>query len=101
LPGCSSAPDASAVAAAAARLGRHATDVGRRYLDSHPAEADLELLTALVAARLELTRGSLPERMSRAVSEDFRCGRAVSIDGWSLSRTEVRICAIAHLARAA
>jgi hypothetical protein len=33
-----------------------------------------------------------------AASEDFRCGRVVTVDGWLLSRTEARICAIAYLA---
>jgi hypothetical protein len=40
----------------------------------------------------------LPRELSCAVQEDFARGDLVNLDGWLLSRTELRLCAVAHLA---
>ena len=104
LLGATAAPDrswpkgAATVAETAARLGADAAEVGRRYLESNGSEANCELLADLVAANLDRDAGEAPEQMAMAASEDFRCGRVVTVDGWLLSRTEARICAIAYLA---
>jgi hypothetical protein len=104
LLGATAAPDrswpkgAATVAETAARLGADAAEVGRRYLESNGSEANCELLADLVAANLDRHAGEVPEQMAMAASEDFRCGRVVTVDGWLLSRTEARICAIAYLA---
>jgi hypothetical protein len=102
--GATAAPDRSwpkdtvAVAATASRLGADAAEVGRLYLEQHGAEADLTLLADLVSTNLDPAAGDVAEQMSRAVSEDFRRGTTITVDGWLLSRTEARICAIAYLA---
>jgi hypothetical protein len=102
--GATAAPDpswprnASAVVETAARLGSDAAEVGRRYLESNAGEASCQLLADLVAANLDPTAGDVAEQMAMAASEDFRRGRTVTVDGWLLSRTEARICAIAYLA---
>jgi hypothetical protein len=97
-PDRSWAKDAAAVGETAARLGADAAEVGRRYLESNDGEADRELLADLLAANLDRDAGEVPEQMAAAAREDFRCGRTVTVDGWLLSRTEARICAIAYLA---
>jgi hypothetical protein len=95
----------------AARLGRlfsnreSARVIGRRYLALRPEEANLNRLTALICrtpenrARLahassEQLRGFLSEQQRI----DFEHGRTVNIEGWVLSETETRLCAIAAIA---
>lgn len=81
-------------------LGDEALLAGQRYLQLHTAEADLDVLTGLLAERLHGATGSdLPRDLARAVEEDFRRGDVIPIDDWVLSRTEVRLCAVASLAQ--
>ena len=97
----------SALAARLAALPRHgasAAAIGRAYLRLAPEEAVKPLLAALVAAdaappaRLLAARdGELRRILAAAQREDFRAGRTVSVRGWLLSRTEVRLCALAAL----
>jgi len=82
--------------------GESARAVGRAYLLQEPAEADVTHLMALldpvgVAARgeAELLRQTIAARHRN----DFGCGRTVILDGWILSRTEVRLCALAAITR--
>jgi hypothetical protein len=102
--GATAAPDpgwprnASAVGETAARLGADAAEVGRRYLDSNAGEADRERLADLLTENLDPSAGDLTQQMMAAVRNDFRLGQTVTVDGWLLSRTEARICAIAYLA---
>jgi hypothetical protein len=97
-PDRSLAMDARAIVETARRLGADAAEVGRRYLDGNAGEASCQLLAELLAEGLDPTAGDATEQMAMAASEDFRCGRTVTVDGWLLSRTEARICAIAYLA---
>ena len=87
------------------RHHRSAAAVGRAFLDEHPAEADLqrlvrdtldsslELREAIEAGRLDAVRSALAAR-HRA---DFASRQVISLRGWLLSTTEVRICALASL----
>lgn len=86
------------VAVVASWLGRDAAVIGERYLQSHVAEADLDVLTDLLLERLKGTVGDFPEQLWAAAQEDFRRDDVVLVDGWLLSRTEVRVCAVAYLA---
>jgi hypothetical protein len=73
--------------------------VGQRYLQLQGAEANLDVLADLLLERLHSTTSSdLQHDFSLAVQEDFGRGDVVHLDGWMLSRTEVRLCALAHLA---
>ncbi len=78
--------------------------LGRRYLDRQPHEANLGLLTArisrtaenyvrLASADMEQLRALLSTQMR----QDFEDNLTVSIDGWILSETEARLCAIAAI----
>ena len=78
--------------------------VGRRYLQLFPHEADPHLLTRLICrserryARLTRVDGpTLRDVLARQQRQDFRNRRIVTIDGWMLSETEARLCAIAAL----
>jgi len=75
--------------------------VGRAYLHLAPEEADaawLRQLLDLPAGASALTLPGLErERLAARQSEDFRTGEAVLVQGWVLSRTEARLCALAAL----
>ena len=74
-----------------------ARSVGERYLAGRPGERDeqalLRLLRPLGDPEL-LARDELGTRVRRAVREDFAQGRVVLVDGWYLSETEARLCAL-------
>lgn len=92
------------------RLGRFYSNresarvIGRRYLDLAPGEAAPERLMALICRS-----GENGTRLARANTEqlreilldqqrtDFARGRTVTIDGWVLSETELRLCALAAI----
>lgn len=71
--------------------------VGRRYLELHPEQADLQVL--LNGARLgsEIHRSSLKEALDHQRKQDFLRGDTIVLDGWLLARSEVYVCAILAL----
>lgn len=78
--------------------------VGRRYLQLFPHEADTHRLTQLICrserryerlARVDTS--ALHDILARQQRLDFRNRRIVTIDGWTLSETEARLCAISAL----
>lgn len=78
--------------------------IGQRYLALAPAEADAALLAARIAVTPQyyLRLASAAEPTLRALilaqqQADFAEGRTVTVDGWILSLTEARLCALAAL----
>lgn len=78
--------------------------MGRRYLQLFPHEADVQLLVRLICrSQRRFTRLSgvdaptLRELLARQQRQDFQHRRIVTIDGWMLSETEARLCAISAL----
>jgi len=79
--------------------------LGRFYLEVNPREADAALLVTLIGAARgpalppaspsadEALRADLEER----IRNDFIYGNTVSVDGWLLSLTEARLCALVSL----
>lgn len=83
---------------------KSARAVGHRYLQLFPHEADAHRLTRLICrserryARLaRVDTSALRDILARQQKLDFRNRRIVRIDGWILSETEARLCAIAAL----
>jgi hypothetical protein len=82
-----------------------AAAVGLAYLDVFPAERHPDRLGDLIAADLDIGGIPLqslgPERIralvGARVQRDFALARTVEIDGWVLSRTEARLCALSAL----
>jgi hypothetical protein len=84
-----------------------AARLGRLYLDERPREADATLLVTLIGAARgpalppaspsadEALRADLEER----IRNDFIYGNTVAVDGWLLSLTEARLCALVSLLR--
>ena len=77
--------------------------LGVHYRETTPAERDAASLQAVIrrslpsSARLSGT-GSSPQ--ARLVHDDFDAGRTVVVDGWILSATEARQCALFSLVQA-
>lgn len=76
-----------------------ALDVGRGYLDRFPVEAsrsDLEgRLLALFPSDVDVA--GLRSALLNAIRSDFAEGRVFRHEGWVLSRTGGRLCALAAL----
>lgn len=84
--------------------GESARAIGRRYLALTPEESDINRLTTLICGAPEnyvhLTRSRPDETRSLLAAQqraDFAAGRTVMVDGWVLSQTEARLCALAAL----
>lgn len=67
-----------------------AAAVGRHYLRTVPAENDRGLLLERLGGSASLTKA----RIADLVEADFGDGRTVLIDGWVMSRSEARVCAL-------
>jgi hypothetical protein len=74
--------------------------LGRHYLASTPQEADASRLRTLLAGALgdaQTATDALRGRVRQAIRADFAANRVVDVNGWLLSRTEARLCALASL----
>lgn len=78
--------------------------IGSAYLTTRPEEANTHKLVQLITGADEdpfvVDRTSDTELCAwvrRRQARDFATGRIVNLDGWLLSATEVRICALAAL----
>lgn len=83
------------------RAGRRV--IGRAYLRARPADGNpVALLAAVRSSSLlaEVDLACLPPEgrrawLARQVRQDFREGHTTSVEGWVLSVTEARLCALA------
>jgi hypothetical protein len=79
--------------------------IGLEYLRIVPAEANARQLTHLIcspwAQRYDETAhadaAKIKTILLRQQREDFEMGRIVELQGWILSQTEARLCALAAL----
>jgi len=76
--------------------------IGAAYLATHPDEADPALLRRAIAADLapaaQRDQAELDRALAHRVRADFLEQRTVKVDGWVLSRTEARLCALCRFA---
>lgn len=80
--------------------------IGEAYLRLHPQEADAASLRSSLAAQKDgaagpleaMGAGELASWMRNRRRGDFRDRRTVAVDGWILSITEARLCALLFLA---
>ncbi len=73
-------------------------DLGRRYRASVPSENDARVLEqAILADMATADPHALTDRIDAQVLHDFSTGRTVTVDGWILSLTEARQCALYSL----
>lgn len=79
-----------------------AREIGRIYLAQCPEEHGVPALTRLILSSMSLgereaialDRQVLATTLTSRVRADFEKGETVEIDGWILSRTETRLCAL-------
>lgn len=62
-------------------------EIGNKYRATYPEEDNKDKLLALVS------KGNAPD-VETKVREDFAAGKHVMVDGWMLSITEARQCAL-------
>lgn len=82
-----------------------AAELGRAYLATASRESSPALLVDRIAAGLpngyKVLRmaddGQLKSLLARRLKEDFMAGNTVTVDGWVISQTEARLCALAAL----
>lgn len=73
-------------------------EIGERYREITPGEADAAVLRELLLGPAGAgLAGSLPAQLEDQVQRDFDTGRTVTLNGWILSRTEARQCALFSL----
>lgn len=71
--------------------------IGKQYLDLH-GDGDLAQLVALLRNRnREISAGDLMDEVVLLIKRDFSVGDVALVDGWVLSRTEARLCALTSL----
>ena len=82
-----------------------ASAIGREYLRCAPREANELLLVNLICSSLKKNRNELEkvnvdelrELLVLQQRNDFKNGHIIKVQGWILSETEVRLCALAAL----
>lgn len=82
------------------RVRESAINLGAEYLRRAPAENDRQVLRAALdlPPRKDFSQGrALALRLAERHRDDFRQGEIQRIEGWILSRTELRLCALAYL----
>ena len=71
--------------------------LGRLYLNRYPEEDSLDTLVLHLRLQTRNEGFAIHEHIRSQVRRDFESGNCVRIDGWVLSRTEARACALATL----
>ena len=73
-------------------------NLGRRYREEVPAENSPRALERAILAEMRVTKSELGRvQVNEQVQRDFADGRTVMLDGWVLSVTEARQCALFSL----
>ncbi len=79
----------------------YAASVGESYLQCVPHEADPTVLAKLLkidARALPMDKAALRRYIRDRIRQDFAEGRTTDVNGWILSSTEARLCAITAIA---
>jgi hypothetical protein len=69
-------------------------EMGALYRNLTPGERTEEALVAVLFPKAQGTAASTVEWVKERIRDDFREGDLVMLDGWMLSRTEARQCAL-------
>ena len=68
--------------------------MGKEYLQIHPEEKDVKTLMGLMGASFYAQEATIRARLRDNIKYDFESDRALVLDGWVVSRTEGRQCAL-------
>ena len=72
-------------------------EIGKTYLKQHPSETGESKLVELLSESIFSDKDMLGASINQRIKEDYKTGRIVTIDGWILSITEGRQCALYSL----
>lgn len=86
-------------------MGRDVASLGAAYLRDHPDETDPDVLVPAILNSSPQETGppigrqkpQSPRDLDARIRSDFAHGRTVHVEGWVLSRTEARLCALSVL----
>ena len=79
------------------RYRAYARRVGQRYIDcTQPVGSLTDVLSSLNLPSVPANSGtdSIGTLLTDRIQQDFREGRTVQVDGWILSETEAKLCAL-------
>jgi hypothetical protein len=77
--------------------------LGLEYIARFPEEADLTFLERKITADIDVpdvqsgNLATIRRMLTARIRADFEQGNVVTLEGWMLARTELRMCAIAAL----
>lgn len=72
-------------------------NIGKRYQELYPKENSERKLVELLSKDISVAKNDLPGLITSRIKEDYKTGKIVTIDGWILSITESRQCALFSL----
>ncbi len=72
-------------------------EIGEIYKKQHSSENSPSKLIKLLSESISSEKGEIVAFINQRIKEDYKTGRIVTIDGWILSVTEVRQCALYSL----
>jgi hypothetical protein len=79
---------------------RAIAETGNEYLQNHPGENTEAALAELISKQVSSNPFMLKGELNKLIAEDFKNDRIVMSDGWLLSVTEARQCALFSLTHA-
>lgn len=75
------------------------SEMGERYLKQYPQENTERKLVELLTEGDFMEQSDFSESVTSRIGEDYKTGNTVTLDGWILSVTECRQCALFSLTR--
>jgi hypothetical protein len=80
---------------------RAAAMVGRLALDAAPSPGNADAIADGIWSRLAMEQtgdvAAIRARLSAVIRDDFATERTIRLDGWLVSETEARLCALAAM----
>lgn len=72
-------------------------EIGKLYQKQHPQERSESDLVELLSESISTRKDSLAAKLEWRIKEDFNTGKIITVDGWIISATEGRQCALFSL----
>ena len=72
-------------------------EIGQLYQKKYPNENSEQQLVKLLSESTSTENGTIAESIGLRIKEDYKTGKIVTVDGWILSTTEARQCALFSL----
>lgn len=70
------------------------TTIGQKYIERYPEENSPAQLMEYLSVNLPFNRDSFMTALASRTKEDYQQNRTETIEGWILSKTEARQCAL-------